>query len=115
MTISSRTPEGEPLECPICGLRSRLEVSFPNGDATCPACGHLVGWLRSRVDEWGYHDDRLAADALLTEAFGDSLDTVEVIMSLEEETGVQVAVADAERMQTVGDFLRYLRAIGYRN
>jgi hypothetical protein len=40
--ISSRTPEGEPFRCPICGLVDRIEASRPPGDAPCPSCGHLI-------------------------------------------------------------------------
>ena len=40
--ISSRTPEGEPNVCPVCGHDFRLEPSRPPGDGPCPACGHLT-------------------------------------------------------------------------
>jgi DNA-directed RNA polymerase subunit RPC12/RpoP len=41
--ISSRTPEGRPNECPVCGHRLRLEPStVPTADAPCPHCGSLV-------------------------------------------------------------------------
>ena len=39
MNPSSRTPEGEPNQCPICGKEVRLEPSRPPGDAPCPNCG----------------------------------------------------------------------------
>lgn len=38
--ISSRTPEGSPNRCSICGQDSRIEPSaFPVRDATCAHCG----------------------------------------------------------------------------
>lgn len=41
--ISSRTPEGRPNECPVCGRRLRLDPStVPTADAPCPHCGSLV-------------------------------------------------------------------------
>ncbi len=43
--ISSRTPEGEPARCPICGAMESIEPTRPPGDAPCPACGHLL-WIR---------------------------------------------------------------------
>lgn len=44
--ISSRTPEGEPIVCGVCGHASVVEPScFPTPDATCPCCGSLV-WVR---------------------------------------------------------------------
>ena len=42
MNISSRTPEGDPNRCPVCGLELRLEPSRPPGDAPCPSCGCLL-------------------------------------------------------------------------
>src|SRR5690348_2425442 len=45
MRISSRTPEGMPNRCPLCGSDFCIEPSVPPGDATCPSCGNLV-WFR---------------------------------------------------------------------
>src|SRR5262245_36672900 len=42
MTISSRTPEGTPNRCTLCGYDCRLEPSIDTHDAPCPACGHLL-------------------------------------------------------------------------
>ena len=42
MTISSRTPEGQPNRCPVCRRRLRLSPSWPSADAPCPHCGSLV-------------------------------------------------------------------------
>ena len=39
----------------------------------------------------------------------DSLDTVELIMALEEEFGMEVPEADAEKLQTVGDVMLYIQ------
>ncbi len=49
MVISSRTPEGSPGSCPVCGHAVQLEPSDPAGDAPCPRCGHLI---------WFTWDDR---------------------------------------------------------
>ncbi|HRZ39382.1 MAG TPA: acyl carrier protein [Candidatus Omnitrophota bacterium] len=38
----------------------------------------------------------------------DSLDTVELIMALEEEFGIEIPDEDAEKMTTVGDAIRYI-------
>jgi hypothetical protein len=46
MIPSSRTPEGQPNRCPVCGKSVRLEPSNPPGDAPCPHCGHLL-WFAS--------------------------------------------------------------------
>src|SRR4051794_20061828 len=42
--ISSRTPEGWPGRCPVCGHSLRVDPSLPTCDAPCPRCGALV-WL----------------------------------------------------------------------
>ncbi len=42
MNVSSRTPEGLPNRCPVCGSEIRLDPSHPPGDAPCPVCGSLV-------------------------------------------------------------------------
>src|SRR5579862_4413568 len=42
MEISSRTTEGAPNECPICGKQVWIAPSVPPGDATCPHCGSLI-------------------------------------------------------------------------
>jgi acyl carrier protein len=38
----------------------------------------------------------------------DSLDTVELIMALEEEFNVEIPDEDAEKMTTVGDAIKYV-------
>jgi hypothetical protein len=42
MVISTRTPEGSPCRCPVCGKKVVVEFSIPPGDATCPVCGCLL-------------------------------------------------------------------------
>lgn len=41
MFTPSRTPEGQPFHCPLCGRDVCLEPSVGSGDATCPHCGQL--------------------------------------------------------------------------
>lgn len=38
----------------------------------------------------------------------DSLDTVELVMALEEEFNIEIPDEDAEKMATVGDAIRYI-------
>jgi hypothetical protein len=41
--VSTRTPEGEPTRCPVCGTEAAVVPStFPIHDVPCPACGHLL-------------------------------------------------------------------------
>ncbi len=46
MRPSSRTPEGQPNWCPVCGHEVCIEPSMPPGDAPCPRCGCLL-WFPS--------------------------------------------------------------------
>ena len=39
----------------------------------------------------------------------DSLDLVELIMALEEEFGIEIPDADAEKVVTVGDVVNYIK------
>ena len=38
----------------------------------------------------------------------DSLDTVELVMALEEEFSIEIPDEDAEKMTTVGDVIKYI-------
>ncbi len=62
MTVSSRTPEGAPNHCPVCGNSVRIEPSIPPGDAPCPNCGSLL-WFAHAV--FGSDLDVLGQDAIL--------------------------------------------------
>jgi acyl carrier protein len=54
--------------------------------------------------------DQLKHESKFIEDLGaDSLDTVELIMALEEEFGLDIPDDDAEKMKTVGDALQYLK------
>lgn len=67
MTISSRTTEGDPGRCPVCGEAERLEASAPSRDATCPACGSLL-WIAADAEPTPHRIDELTG--LLEARFG---------------------------------------------
>jgi len=55
--------------------------------------------------------DQLTPEAKFIEDLGaDSLDTVELVMALEEEFGLDIPDEDADKMKTVGDAIDYLKA-----
>jgi acyl carrier protein len=57
----------------------------------------------------GVDEDNITADASFMEDLGaDSLDTVELVMALEEEFDIEIPDSDAEKIQTVQDALSYL-------
>jgi acyl carrier protein len=61
------------------------------------------------VNELGVEPSKVTAEASFVEDLGaDSLDTVELVMAFEEEFGIEIPDEDAEKMETVGDAVRYL-------
>jgi hypothetical protein len=46
MVIASRTPEGDPNRCPVCGNALKLEPSIDTRDGPCPHCGHLLWFTK---------------------------------------------------------------------
>ena len=63
------------------------------------------------VEQLGVNADQVTSDAKFIEDLGaDSLDTVELVMALEEAFGLDIPDEDADKMKTVGDALDYLRS-----
>jgi acyl carrier protein len=61
------------------------------------------------VDQLGVNADQVTPEAKFIEDLGaDSLDTVELIMALEEEFGIEVPDEEAEKLQSVGDVTKYI-------
>lgn len=114
MTISARTPEGEPNRCPLCQATVCVEPSQLFGDAPCPACGHLLWFakvggtflwfdqasalpIRERLVQFVSELTGVAASVIREKAergdvsfwsdmneAADSLDLVELVMELED-------------------------------
>ena len=60
-------------------------------------------------NQLGIDEDNVTPDASFMEDLGaDSLDTVELVMALEEEFDLEIPDSDAEKIQTVQDALDYL-------
>ncbi len=51
MNPSTRTPEGQPHHCPVCGKTVVIEPSQPSGDAPCPHCGCLLWFPTAAADQ----------------------------------------------------------------
>ena len=61
------------------------------------------------VEQLGVKPDQVTPEAKFIEDLGaDSLDTVELIMALEEEFGIEVPDEQAEKLQSVGDVIKYI-------
>ncbi len=61
------------------------------------------------ADQLGVSADRVTPDAKFIDDLGaDSLDTVELVMALEEEFGAEIPDEDAENLRTVQDAITYI-------
>ena len=61
------------------------------------------------VDKLGVDESEVNAEASFTNDLGaDSLDTVELIMEFEKEFDISIPDENAEKIQTVGDAVKYL-------
>ena len=61
------------------------------------------------ADQLGVEEDEVTMEATMQDDLGaDSLDLVDLVMSVEEEFGVKVADEDLENIKTVGDIVNYI-------
>ena len=117
VTISSRTPEGMPSKCVLCDAKTNIEFSSVGGDATCPNCGHLL-WSSAQMiqtvtkrfeDVLGTSLGLITANTRFSDISVDSLETIELVMELEEDYDISILEDDSERFQTIGDAVRYIQ------
>jgi acyl carrier protein len=61
------------------------------------------------VEQLGVTEDEISMEASFTDDLGaDSLDTVELVMALEEEFGTEIADEEAEKLTTVKKTVDYI-------
>ncbi|XDD45648.1 acyl carrier protein [Leptospira sp. WS39.C2] len=64
------------------------------------------------VEQLGVDESEVTPEAHFINDLGaDSLDTVELVMALEEEFGVEISDEDAEKIQTVGDVIKFIEKL----
>ena len=61
------------------------------------------------AEQLGVKPEEVTPQASFIDDLGaDSLDTVELVMALEEEFSIEIPDEDAEKMTTVGDAVKYI-------
>ena len=61
------------------------------------------------AEQLGVKPEEVTSTASFIDDLGaDSLDTVELVMALEEEFGIEIPDEDAEKMTTVADSIKYI-------
>ena len=61
------------------------------------------------VEQLNVNGDEVKEESKFVEDLGaDSLDVVELVMALEEKFDIEIPDADAEKIATVGDALKYI-------
>ena len=64
------------------------------------------------VEQLGVKPEQVTPQAKFIEDLGaDSLDIVELVMAFEEEFGNEIPDETAEKLQTVGDVIEYLKTL----
>jgi acyl carrier protein len=62
------------------------------------------------IDQLGVDEAEVTPEAKFIDDLGaDSLDTVELVMALEEEFGIEIPDEEAEKIGTVQDAIAYIR------
>ena len=63
------------------------------------------------VEGLGVEADQVKVESKFNEDLGaDSLDLVELVMSFEDEFGVEIPTEDLEKILTVGDAIKYIES-----
>jgi acyl carrier protein len=63
------------------------------------------------VDQLGVDADEVTPEASFIDDLGaDSLDTVELVMALEEEFNMEIPDEEAEKIKSVGDAIEYIKS-----
>lgn len=63
------------------------------------------------ADQLEYDEDKITMESSLVDDLdADSLDVVDLIMSLEEEFDIEIPDEEIEEIKTVGDLVKYIEA-----
>jgi acyl carrier protein len=101
--------------------RFQLECAPRSGPPVGPLCSHQevyqdMSTVEERVkkiviEQLGVKDEQVTPQASFVDDLGaDSLDTVELVMALEEEFECEIPDEEAEKITTVGQAIDYIKA-----
>ena len=63
------------------------------------------------VDQLDAEEDKVTENASITDDLGaDSLDVVDLVMSIEEEFDMEIPAEAVEKIKTVGDIVKYIES-----
>ena len=82
------------------------------GASLCPDCAGLMRWFLDRFDDAEFQVPKeayLTPERTFLDMGVDSLDTVELVMEVEEHFDVSLTDREAEEIRTVADLLRHIR------
>ncbi len=100
-----------PVLCGLAALASCDAASAPPAKSSETAGATGASVKRIVVQQLGVEPAKVTSGARFFDDLGaDSLDCVELIMAFEEEFGIPVSDAAAEKMVTVGDVVAWLEA-----
>jgi len=95
---------------PVLPAAGRRTTQFPVG-GTCNMSTIEERVKKIVVEQLGVKEDEVTANASFVDDLGaDSLDTVELVMALEEEFETEIPDEDAEKITTVQQAVDYIKA-----
>jgi acyl carrier protein len=107
MTLSTQEVEqAMPESCSTCGE----VVADRNG--LCRECALLLRWVRGYFGHVSGLDKQITPQTTFNDLGTDSLDWMNWLVEAEEKLGIAIPDLEAERTQTVGQFIQCLRARG---
>lgn len=111
-TISSRTPEGEPFHCRVCGNDVTIEPSVLAYDAPCPVCGTFL-WLSRfpqlasflKIDELSQERREWIMRFLAEFNDADSVDRSNLLMEFEDQFHLYLPQELADEFKSIDDVI----------
>jgi acyl carrier protein len=107
MTFSTQeVGQAMPETCSICG------GVVADRTVLCRECAQLLRWVRGYFAHVSGLDMQITPQTTFNDLGTDSLDWMDWLLEAEEKLGIAITDRNAERLQTVGQFIQYLRTQG---